>query len=631
MWRNLRGVGSAMSAIENIVAPVDGEDDDSEEDYEDDEYSEEEEDGQDDEPDQAPLHQRFAATAKSAVQSSPFTSLVSNVIQAATAGSDSEEEDNSEEEDFTEEEGTDGPLAPQILDQRMAQQQLAAGEPQSTTTALASKATDSQIKHIEKSHNGDINDDWEEEAWNQSHRAQEDPVQLHETTATSPATPNRGLLKRESGSITPLQLAAAKVVPFNSTSANDREGKTSEGSSSAIMPPPLKQPDDIVNPLVPQPTVPLERKKKNANKPDQQLPHSLSGSNHRHPRPPSATKSSPSVSKRISAETGSTSSARATNPITQTDGLPAPLPATRSPTPPHISASAANRPKPPPPSLPGAPKPKSFARGTSNGSTDASRQQDDYQQECIKLQTQLQQAEQHILELQQAQRMSLEKEEAAQALFAQKEARILAAAAEEHAQEMQKLQEQYESQLQMARQETENEQQHDSQLTLLLEQAERNLQTTEKAHQKEIVRLQKEHAQNIQRHERSTRVAQDQLATAQAKLDQATEQTTLLQEQVRELKSHVQDHARDSQEAEEEVEELHTENEQLETALAKQEHETSKWKNKAQDLRAEVDSLRGLKVRHQNKKEEPARNWFPHDAFFLFVFLLRIIRWSYKC
>jgi chromosome segregation ATPase len=100
----------------------------------------------------------------------------------------------------------------------------------------------------------------------------------------------------------------------------------------------------------------------------------------------------------------------------------------------------------------------------------------------------------------------------------------------------------------------------------------------------------------LKQHERTTLLAQDQLATAQAKLEQAVDEFHEMRDKVKYLQGHVQDHAQGAQEAEEEVEELHQEYQQLEAALKKQEKDAKKWKTKAQDLIQEVEKLRGLKV-----------------------------------
>ena len=224
------------------------------------------------------------------------------------------------------------------------------------------------------------------------------------------------------------------------------------------------------------------------------------------------------------------------------------------------------------------------------------------EENCKKLQMQLQQSEATIVELQHEASVSAKKHDDELFIkFQEKEARLLEAAAEDHEQEMMMMRGELEGQLAAVQRQLVSEQDEyhsqQSKMERLLEDTQRRLEESERKAQQMQSRHEQSAKSQIQQMERSLRMAEDKLAQTMAVLDEREEEVGQLKQSVKTLKSSMSEHQEGAQEAEEEMDELHTENETLRSHLEEVEIECASLRAKVEELHGDSEKLSAVKVR----------------------------------
>ena len=227
------------------------------------------------------------------------------------------------------------------------------------------------------------------------------------------------------------------------------------------------------------------------------------------------------------------------------------------------------------------------------------------EQRCRDLESQLNNAEARVFQLQQQANENLEKsenhDEELYLSFQQKETRLLQAAAEDHRQEMNALRQELEQKMQAFQQQVMAERAKEEKEQVRLkrsmedfqrraERAEREVEQTRMQHETELSSVQRQQ-------QREHNATEETLAQTMALLDEREEQITKLKRTVKSLQSKMSEHQEGVAEAEEEMDELHSENETLREHLEKVEGECVKLRLKVDELQSDSDQLTVVKVR----------------------------------
>jgi hypothetical protein len=193
----------------------------------------------------------------------------------------------------------------------------------------------------------------------------------------------------------------------------------------------------------------------------------------------------------------------------------------------------------------------------------------EYEAKCRLLSQQLEQAEHHILELQQQARDRMDVEEKSQV----KQTQLLEKSMMDWSREKQHLLRQIEDA---------NDKAYQFQVEL-----------------QQVLQHENTASQQLKRHERAMQMAEDKLAQTMAMVDEREEQIIALQTTVESLQSSMKEHHHGAREAEEELDELHGENEMLHQRVESLETENKKLKTEMTKLQRDSDKLSNLKVRIQ--------------------------------
>lgn len=228
-----------------------------------------------------------------------------------------------------------------------------------------------------------------------------------------------------------------------------------------------------------------------------------------------------------------------------------------------------------------------------------------WQAHCQQLESQLQQAQDKLL---QSEQLVWEKEQQSEQQrqellikFQEKEMRLLEAANEDHQQELEQMRQDADLLCQSLQQQMEQERkmalQQQQQLSRLLSEAESRIESAEESKKTAVAKVQAELNQTQQRQKRSVQMAEDKLAQALAKLDERDEEIRKLKTTVSTLQSKMTQHQEGAQEAEEEMDELHTENETLQQHVQVLQEECTSLRAHVEELEAEAEKYSGLEVR----------------------------------
>jgi hypothetical protein len=227
-----------------------------------------------------------------------------------------------------------------------------------------------------------------------------------------------------------------------------------------------------------------------------------------------------------------------------------------------------------------------------------------WQIRCQELQEKLENAERHIIELQQQAANIMEQDTSDhQKLiqhFQEKEARLLQAANEEHNQEMLALRREMLTETSLLQNQLFEErkafQQEREQFERMLTdfrgkvfQVDSHLQSEQEKSEKTVEQMQQQHL-------RAIRKVEDKLAHAMAVIDERDDDVKRLKETIKKLESKVAEHHEGADEAEEELNELHHENETLHDQVERLEAECTELRNKISKLEGDSEKLVHLKV-----------------------------------
>ena len=222
------------------------------------------------------------------------------------------------------------------------------------------------------------------------------------------------------------------------------------------------------------------------------------------------------------------------------------------------------------------------------------------EQRCVNLEMQLEQAEGHVVELQQQASLQLEEEERQHQMFQEKELRLLQAAAEDHQLEMDRLQRQMDDNLEAMQSETEQVRalaaRQQGELQRLLKEANARAESAFREKQKTLAQHESASTQHQKQQERALRMAEDKLAQTMAVLDDREEQIKQLKAKIQHLESEMSEHGHGLHEAEEEIDELHHENESLRKQVERTEAHFSELRAKIVELQHDSEMLSHAKV-----------------------------------
>jgi predicted nucleic acid-binding Zn-ribbon protein len=227
-----------------------------------------------------------------------------------------------------------------------------------------------------------------------------------------------------------------------------------------------------------------------------------------------------------------------------------------------------------------------------------------WQKRCHELQEKLENAEQHIIELQQQAASIVEQDTSdLQKLiqhFTEKEARLLQASNEEHNQEMLALRREMLTETSLLQHQLFDErkvfQQEREQLESMLVDFRGKVVQVESHVRAEQEKSEKTVEQMQQQHLRALRKVEDKLAHAMALIDERDDDANRLKETIKKLESKVAEHHEGADEAEEELNELHHENETLHDQVERLESECAELRSKISKLEGDSEKLVHLKV-----------------------------------